>query len=129
MLRASGANGSGKVDPFDDGAPVDRFETRPQMTKGKIPKIPKELRKAGVAGTVRFRLVVDRAARTPSIELLEGLADELDQEVLEQAQKWKFSPGEIQNKPVDGIVSVNISYPVGGSRDGHVMTSTRRWGD
>ena len=76
---------------------------------------------------VRFRLVVGRDGRTRSIELLEGLADELDQDVLEQARRWKFSPGEIQSKPVDGIVTVSIDYPASGSRDGNVMIRTRRW--
>ena len=107
MLRASGAYGLGKLDSFEDGAPVDRFEITPDLTQGKVPKIPKSLRKAGVAGTVRFRMVVGRDGGTRSIELLEGLADELDQDVLEQARRWKFSPGEIQSKPVDGIVTVS----------------------
>ena len=127
VLKASGADESGKVDPFDDAAPIDRYETRPQKTKGKVPKIPKALREAGVAGTVQLRVVVGRDGKTQSVELLEGLADELDQELLEQAQKWKFSPGEIQNKPVVGVVTVKIDYPAGGGREGHLMTWTLRW--
>ena len=59
------------------------FETPPRMKKGKVPKISNDLRKAGVAGTVRLRVVVEPDGKARSVELLEGLEDELDEEVLE----------------------------------------------
>ncbi len=125
LLKASGADGSGKVDPFDGGAPVDRFETTPDMTKYKSPKMPKELKKTGIEGTLRLRLVVGRDGRTSAIELVEGIHDELDRNALEASKKWRFDPGEVQNKPVDGIVTMSLIYAPG--RDERVVTSTRRW--
>lgn len=82
LLKASGSDRSGKVDPFDGGAPVDRFETTPDMTK-------------------------------------------YNRNALEASKKWRFDPGEVQNKPVDGIVTMSLIYAPG--RDERVVTSTRRW--
>ena len=125
LLNASSADGSGKVDPFDGGAHVNRFETTPDMTKYKSPKMPKELKKTGIEGTMRLRLVVGRDGKTRSIELVEGIHDELDRNALEASKKWRFDPGEVQNKPVDGIVTMSLIYAPG--RDERVITSTRRW--
>ncbi|TDI38472.1 MAG: TonB family protein [Acidobacteria bacterium] len=127
LLQASGADGSGRSDPFDGGAPVDRFEKTPRMTKYKAPKIPKELKKTLLDGTLLLRMVVGRNGKPHTIELVEKLHDELDANALEAAEKWKFKPGEIQGKPVEGIVHVSIRYLRGGDRDGKVMTLTRHW--
>lgn len=127
LLKASGADEMGKSDPFDGGAPVDRFETRPDMTRYRPPDVPKELRESGVVGTLVLRVVVDRDGKARSVELVEGLHEELDQNALEAAEKWRFEPGEIQKRPVDGVVTVRIEYGRGHDPEGRVVISTRRW--
>jgi TonB family protein len=127
LLKASGADGSGKADPFDDGKPIDRFETSPKLTKYKAPEMPKDFRKTGLDGTLRLRLVVDRDGKPTSVELVEGLQDELDANALKAAKKWKFEAGEIQNKAVLGEVTATIDYRQAGDREGKVMVWTERW--
>lgn len=126
LLKASGADDSGKADPFEDGAPIDRFETRPKMTKYKEPKLPKELRESGVDGTIQMRVVIDRDGKLQSVELIEGVHDELDKNVLEATKKWRYDPGEIQGKPVESVVNILVEYTSGDS-EARVTTRTRRW--
>ena len=127
LLEASGAEAGGKSDPFDPGAPVERYEKTPQMTKYRAPKVPEDLKKKPVSGTLKLRLVVKRDGRPTEIVLVEGFHEELDKNTLDAATKWKFDPGEIQGKPVDGIVDVNVRFSPGGDPDGVVTISTRRW--
>jgi len=128
LLRASGADGTGKVDPFEDGGePVDRFEKTPELEKYKAPKVPKQLKKNRVEGMIQIRLVIGRNGKPRDIELVQGVHEELDQNALAAAEKWRFVPGEVQGKPVDGIATVNIQYSRGDDPKGHVMLWTRRW--
>lgn len=127
LLEASGAKGAGKTDPFDPGAPVERYEKTPQMTRYRAPKVPEDLKKKPVDGSLKLRLVVKRDGRPTDIELVEGFHQELDKNAVDAATRWKFEPGEIQGKPVDGIVEVSIRYLRGGDPDGAATTSTRRW--
>lgn len=122
LLKNSGADISGESDPFRDGTPVETFHTRPDFKKGKTPKISDDLRKSGVAGAITFRIVVEADGKVRSLELIEGLHEELDREVLEAAKKWEFEPGTIQDKPVAGFMTVEITYTAAGSRDGHIIT-------
>lgn len=126
LLKASGADRSGKADPFDDGAPVDRFETRPEMTKYREPKMPKTLRESGIDGTIELRVVIDRDGKLKTVELIEGIHEELDKNVLDATEKWRYEPGEIQGKPVEGLVRVLLVYTPGES-EARVTTRTRRW--
>lgn len=127
LLEASGAKGGGKTDPFDPGAPVERYEKTPRMTRYRAPKIPEDLKKKPVEGALKLRLVVKRDGRPAEIVLVEGFHEELDKNVLDAATKWKFEPGEIQGKPVDGIVDVHVRFLRGGDPDGVATVSTQRW--
>lgn len=122
LLKKSGADGSGEADPFQGGAVVDTFETRPDWKKGKTPKISEELREAGIAGNVELRVILEQNGKVRSVELLQGLHDELDREVLELVQKWTFSPGELQGKPVPGVMNLEVEFVLAGKRDGYVRT-------
>jgi len=126
LLKASGSDGSGEVDPFENGAPVDRFEKNPVLRKvGKI-KMPKALKDEVVRGTVRIRMIVDRDGRPGSFELLEGIHDELDANALKSAAKWRFHPGEIQGRKVVGQVVAAVEYDPA-DQEGNVMIWTTRW--
>jgi len=74
----------------------------------------KSFTRNGLKGTLRLRIVVGRKGHPLSIDLVEGVHDELDANALKAAKKWKFDPGEVQKKPVDGVVTVNIEYRLGG---------------
>ena len=126
LLEASGAR-AGKTDPFDPGEPVERYEKTPEMTKYRAAKIPDDLRKQQLNATLKLRLVVKRDGRPAEIEIVEGFHDKMNENVLDAATKWKFKPGEIQGKPVDGLVDVLIRYLRGADPDGVVTISTRRW--
>lgn len=126
MLAKSGADRTAERDPFDGGgAPVDRFEKNPRMTRFKAPKLPKSLKQQGVDGTMSLDVVVDRKGKLLSVELAEGLHEALDAEALDQAKKWKFEPGRIQGKPVVSKLQVTIRFTR--HADPQVGTSTRRW--
>ena len=101
LLQASGSDGTGKKDPFDRGTPVHRFERTPEMTKYKELKMPKALKKTDFVGKLEMRVVVDRSGKLKSVELVEGMHDELDENILDAAKKWRFQPGEIQGKPLE----------------------------
>ena len=122
LLKSSGADVSGEADPFRDGTPVTTFETRPDLKKGKTPKISEDLRKSGVAGKVVLECIIDADGKVRSVELEEGLHEELDKEILEEVAKWRFEPGEIQGKPVPGVMGIEITYTAAGKRDGHIIT-------
>lgn len=126
LPKASGADGSGKTDPFDEGAPVDRFETRPDVEKFKLPKLPKELRDPGVEGAATIRIVIDRKGKAKSVELTEGVRDELDQKLVDAVRKWKYEPGKVQGKPVESVCRIIVTYDAR-NPNGGVSVSTRRW--
>lgn len=87
LLEASGTDPGGKTDPFDPGAPVDRYEKLPAMTRYGAPKVPDELEKRPVDGTLTIQLVVTRDGRPAEIELIGGLHEELDENALEAAEE------------------------------------------
>lgn len=125
LLKNSGADGSGAADPFADGTPVTRFETRPDLKKGSAPEISKELRAGGVNGSIQLLVVLEQNGKVRSVELTEGLHEELDRDVLDEVPKWRFEPAEIQGKAVPAQIGLQIDYPAGGERRGHVIMRSR----
>ncbi len=126
LLMASGSDGSGVSNPFEDSVPVDRFEENPQLRKtGKI-KMPKALKGETVTGKVMLRVIIDEKGKPLSIELLEGLHDELDANIVKSAEKWRFNPGEIQGRPVVAQVNAVIEF-FPANQEGKIMTSSKRW--
>lgn len=126
LLMASGSDGSSISDPFEDSVPIDRFEKDPQLTKtGKI-KMPRALKDEAVTGTVTLRVIVDRKGKPLSVDLVEGIHDELDENILKAAKKWRFNPGEVQGKPVVSQLNAVIEF-VPANQAGQIMTLTKRW--
>jgi TonB family protein len=128
LLESAGADTSAKTDPFQNGgAPVDRFEKPPELTKYRAPKMPKDLKGAPLDGTIILSLVAGRDGKPKAIDLEEGLAEALDRAALEAAEKWRFEPGEVQGQPVDGRVRLTLRYLPALGEEPKVGIQWTRW--
>ena len=127
ILDKSGSEKSGKTDPFDDAPPLSRFEKTPEFKKFKGPEMPKDLHKSGVSGDVVINLIIGRDGKAHGVEIEKSVHEELDAVVMKESTKWRFEPGEVQGKPVEGAAKILVTYVRGQDRRGQPMLQTARW--
>ena len=102
--------------------PIDRFEDTPRISGFDPPRLPGAL--AETSGTMEFEVIVDREGALSSIELIQGLGEELDALMLRESGKWEFEPGRVQNKPVVSRLWVRVRFVP--NQEPSVTTRTRR---
>jgi TonB family protein len=74
------------------------------------PDYTDEARQAHIQGTVILEVIV-RADGTGKVEkVFQGLGYGLDEKAIEAFEKWRFSPGTIDGKPVDVQFRVTINF-------------------
>ena len=75
------------------------------------PEYSEEARKAKFQGTVLLFVVVDEKGNPRDIKILRPLGLGLDQKAVEAVEKWKFSPGKKDGKPVASAGADRSEFP------------------
>jgi TonB family protein len=74
------------------------------------PEYSEEARKAKFQGTVLLFVVVDEKGLPRDIKILRPLGLGLDQKAVEAVEKWKFSPGKKDGKPVAVQAQIEVNF-------------------
>jgi protein TonB len=74
------------------------------------PEYSEEARKAKFQGTVLLFVVVDEKGNPRDIKILRPLGLGLDQKAVEAVEKWKFSPGNKDGKPVPVQAQIEVNF-------------------
>jgi periplasmic protein TonB len=74
------------------------------------PEYSEEARKAKFQGTVLLFVVVDENGKPRDIKILRPLGLGLDQKAVEAVEKWKFSPGKKDGKPVPVQAQIEVNF-------------------
>ncbi len=74
------------------------------------PEYSEEARKAKFQGTVLLYVVVDENGKPRDIKILRPLGLGLDQKAVEAVEKWKFSPGKKDGKPVPVQAQIEVNF-------------------
>ena len=74
------------------------------------PEYSEEARKAKFQGTVLLFVIVDEHGNPRDIKILRPLGLGLDQKAVEAVEKWKFSPGKKDGKPVPVQAQIEVNF-------------------
>jgi len=103
--------GPGSGGGFGGGAfRVGNGVSQPAVIFKVDPEYSEEARKAKYSGTVLLQLVVDVDGKAKNIKVMKGVGLGLDEKAIEAVQKWKFSPGKKDGKPVAVYATVEVNF-------------------
>ena len=74
------------------------------------PEYSEEARKAKFQGTVVLFVVVDEKGNPRDLRVIRPLGLGLDQKAIEAVEKWKFSPGKKDGKPVPVQATIEVNF-------------------
>jgi protein TonB len=74
------------------------------------PEYSEEARKVKQMGVVVLSMVVDKDGKTRNIQVLRALGLGLDEKAIEAVKTWRFDPALKDGKPVDVLVSVQVTF-------------------
>jgi periplasmic protein TonB len=74
------------------------------------PEYSEEARKAKFQGTVVLFVVVDEHGNPRDLKVIRPLGLGLDQKAIEAVEKWKFSPGKKDGKPVPVQATIEVNF-------------------
>jgi protein TonB len=74
------------------------------------PEYSEEARKAKFQGTVLLSVEVDEKGLPRNIKVIRPLGLGLDQKAIEAVEKWKFSPGKKDGKPVAVQAQIEVNF-------------------
>jgi TonB family protein len=74
------------------------------------PEYSEEARKAKFQGTVLLFVIVDENGKPRDIKIIRPLGLGLDQKAVEAVEKWKFSPGKKDGKPVAVQAQIEVNF-------------------
>ena len=82
----------------------------PQLLFKVEPEYSEEARKAKFQGTVLLYVEVDEKGLPRNIKVIRPLGLGLDQKAIEAVEKWKFSPGKKDGKPVAVQAQIEVNF-------------------
>jgi TonB family protein len=82
----------------------------PQLLFKVEPEYSEEARKAKFQGTVLLYVEVDEKGLPRNIRVIRPLGLGLDQKAIEAVEKWKFSPGKKDGKPVPVQAQIEVNF-------------------
>ncbi len=82
----------------------------PQLLFKVEPEYSEEARKAKFQGTVLLYVEVDEKGNPRDIRVIRPLGLGLDQKAIEAVEKWKFSPGKKDGKPVAVQAQIEVNF-------------------
>jgi len=74
------------------------------------PEYSEEARKAKFQGTVLLFVIVDEHGNPRDIKIIRPLGLGLDQKAVEAVEKWRFSPGKKDGKPVPVQAQIEVNF-------------------
>jgi periplasmic protein TonB len=74
------------------------------------PEYSEEARKAKFQGTVILFVIVDEKGNPRDLKVIRPLGLGLDQKAIEAVEKWKFSPGKKDGKPVAVQATIEVNF-------------------
>jgi TonB family protein len=74
------------------------------------PKYPPELKAEKVEGEVVLYAVIRKDGSVDSIQLVQGLDPQLDENAMDALARWKFEPAERHDEPVELVTIVHIPF-------------------
>jgi protein TonB len=74
------------------------------------PEYSEEARKAKFQGTVVLFVVVDEKGNPRELKVIRPLGLGLDQKAIEAVEKWRFSPGKKDGKPVPVQATIEVNF-------------------
>jgi periplasmic protein TonB len=74
-----------------------------------MPKYPESARKAGIKGTVRLQIIVDRDGSVIEVKPLEG-DPELAQAAGDAVRQWRYKPVKLNGVPVQVDTRVGLTF-------------------
>ncbi|HYL38569.1 MAG TPA: energy transducer TonB [Bryobacteraceae bacterium] len=74
------------------------------------PEYSEEARKAKFQGTVVLFVVVDEHGNPRDLKVIRPLGLGLDQKAIEAVEKWRFSPGKKDGKPVPVQATIEVNF-------------------
>lgn len=98
-----------KVQKPDESGFIEVDEVPVLISKIK-PSYPEIARLAGIEGTVYLKVLVDENGNVVKTKVEQGAKEVLDNSALQAAQKAKFSPAMLNNKPVKVWVVLPIAF-------------------
>jgi protein TonB len=119
-----GATGTGNaviendVKIEDDGPPPDfvPVEKQPSPIKNPAPAYPEIARRAGVEGTVWVKIWVDKEGKAKKAQVIKSDAELFNQNAIDAALQWTFTPAVMNNGPVAVWVSIPFKFKLNQAR-------------
>ena len=93
--------------PPPDFLPVDK---QPIPIKNPAPEYPEIARRAGVEGTVWVKIWVDKEGNAKKAQVIESDAELFNQNAIDAALQWTFTPAIMKNATVDVWVSFPFKF-------------------
>lgn len=90
--------------------PADTGLVGPVPVRKVDPKYPPELKAEKVEGDVVLYAVIRKDGSVDSIQLVQGLDPQLDENAMEALGRWKFQPAERHGEPVELVAIVRIPF-------------------
>lgn len=107
-----GEAGAGQGSGSRDGAAAQRPKTPPRLLSGANPAYPEDLRRQGIEGAVRVRVVVgkDGSVETANVAASSGYPS-MDDAAVAAAYRYRFSPAlNVYEEPVRCAVSQTVQF-------------------
>jgi TonB family protein len=83
----------------------------PEILSQPKPNYTQAARDARIEGTILLQLIVRKDGTAGSFKVVQGLGYGLDESAISTiANKWRFKPGTLNNKPVDVRVTIEVSF-------------------
>ena len=82
----------------------------PVLLSKTEPEYSEEARKAKHQGTVMLYVQIDPSGHATNIKVVKSLGLGLDEKAIEAVQKWKFSPGKKDGKPVTVEATIEVNF-------------------
>jgi TonB family protein len=95
--------------------PVSRVDKPPAVETSAPPKYPALNNRAKVRGAVVLRVFVRAAGGVCAVELVKGVASDIDESVLLAVRDWKFKPAMAAGKPTGCFFSMTVNINLSGA--------------
>ncbi len=97
----------------DETAPeifIPGIEKFPVPIYNPVPKYPEIARRAGVEGTAYIKMWVTKDGKVKQAEIVKSTSNIFDQNAIDAAMLWKFTPAIMNNGPVSVWVTVPFKF-------------------
>jgi protein TonB len=77
-----------------------------------VPRYPKDAKKAGIQGTVRFQAILGHDGRVQSLQLVSGPPLLVDA-ARDAVQQWVYRPTLLNGQPVEVVTTIDVNFILG----------------